>query len=333
VGCEVKIGLFLPTFRDWADLSALRRLVGLCEERGVDSVWIPDRVAFPVGDDERAQVRPMSTWLKDRSRPEDHWGQHGGGYRADQKVGEAFRDVYVVAGLVAAMTDRLEIGTSVALVPHRNPVATARAVATLDELTGGRFRWGVGTGHVKGEYDVLHLDYDRRQALLAEWLDCMVALWSADPATFAGETWQVADLRMLLPRTTAPHPPILIGGNGKRALRLSARLGGGWIPAYLRPDEVATGIDFLRAEMEEGGHHGEPTTVLLSRLRLSPTENARPENSRPVYTPDVFAEQIEAFAAAGCETLVAHVPTRGLSVMEDQVELLAQASAAVSGRA
>jgi alkanesulfonate monooxygenase SsuD/methylene tetrahydromethanopterin reductase-like flavin-dependent oxidoreductase (luciferase family) len=212
-------------------------------------------------------------------------------------------------------------------------VATARTVATLDELTGGRFRWGVGTGHVKGEYDVLGLDYERRQDLLAEWLDCMVALWTADPATFAGPNWQVSDLRMLLPRASDPHPPILIGGNGKRALRLSARLGGGWIPAYLRPDEVATGVEFLRDQMAAEGRSGEPTTVLLSRFRLSPTENARPQNSRPVYTPDVLAEQIDAFAAAGCETLVAHVPTRSLAVMGEQVELLAEASAVVAGRA
>jgi probable F420-dependent oxidoreductase len=327
----VKIGLFLPTFRDWADVRSLRRLVELCDARGLDSVWLPDRVAFPVGTDEAAEVRRMSTWLKS-DRAEDHWGQHGGGYRADQKVGEAFKDVYVMAGLVAGMSDRLEIGTSIALVPHRNPIATARTIASLDVITQGRFRWGVGTGHVKGEYATLNLDYDRRHAMLDEWLSCMIALWTEDPADFHGETWDFENVRMLLPPVSDPHPPILIGGNGKRALRVSARLGGGWVPAYLRPDELATGIDFLRSEMEAAGRPGEPTVALLSRFRLSERDEPPKPNSRPVYTPDTLAEFLAALDAVGCETMIMHAPTRDLATMEEQVELLARAAAS-HGRA
>lgn len=325
----MKIGLFLPTFREWADLPALRRLVEFCDARGLDSVWLPDRVAFPVGDDDAAQVRRMSTWLKS-DRSEEHWGQHGGGYRADQKVGEAFRDVYVMAGLIAGMSDRLEIGTSVALVPHRNPIATARTIATLDNLTGGRFRWGVGTGHVKGEYQALNLDYDSRHAMLDEWLACMVALWTEDPADFRGEHWHFERVRMLLPPITRPHPRVLIGGNGKRALRVSARMGGGWVPAYLRPDELTVGMDFLRAEMDAAGRPGEPTVALLSRFRLSEREEPARPNSRPVYTPDALAELLIELQAVGCESMVAHVPTRDLQTMEEQVELLVQAAASAA---
>lgn len=321
----MKLGLFLPTFRDWADLPAIRALVAHCDERALDSVFLPDRVAFPAGDEDAAQVRRMSTWLKQGDRTEDHWGQHGGGYRADQKVGEAFRDVYVMAGLVAGMSERLEIGTSIALVPHRNPIATARTVATLDNVTGGRFRWGVGTGHVKGEYEALNLDYDRRHALLDEWLACMIALWTQDPARFEGETWRFEDLRMLLPETTRPHPPVLIGGNGKRALRVSARTGGGWVPAYLRPDELAVGIDFLRAEMEAAGSPGEPRVTLLSRFRLSGEHVEAGPNSRPVYTPETLAALISELHEVGCQELVAHVPTRNLETMREQVDLLVQA--------
>jgi probable F420-dependent oxidoreductase len=319
----MKLGLFLPTFRDWADLSSLRRLVTACDDAGLDSAWLPDRVAFPAGDGEAAQVRRMSTWLKS-DRGEDHWGQHGGGYQADQKVGEAFRDVYVTAGLIAGMTERLEIGTSVALVPHRNPITTARSVATLDNLTGGRFRWGVGTGHVQGEFGALNLDYDRRQAMLDEWLQVVSALWSHDPASFEGQFWHFENLRMLLPPSVHPCPPILIGGNGKRALRLAARTGGGWVPAYLRPEELATGLDFIREQMQEG----EPTVALLSRFRLSPTAMEASPNSRPVYTPAQLSDLMAEFAAAGCETLVAHAPTRDLDTMLGQVELLAQARVA-----
>lgn len=327
----MKTGLFLPTFRDWADLPALRRLVARCEARGLDSVWLPDRVAFPVGSEEAAEVRRMSTWLK-TERPEDHWGQHGGGYRADEKVGEAFKDVYVMAGVVAAMTDRLEIGTSIALVPHRNPIATARTIATLDRITRGRFRWGVGTGHVKGEYAALNLDYERRHEMLDEWLSCMVALWTDDPADFHGDHWSFENVRMLLPPVSRPHPPILIGGNGKRALRVSARLGGGWVPAYLRPDELATGIDFLRGEMKAAGRPGEPTVALLSRFRLSTRAEAPKPNSRPVYTPEALAELMTELQSVGCESMIAHAPTRNLEIMEEQVDLLAEA-VALLGRA
>lgn len=326
----MKIGLFLPTFRDWGDLPALRRLVTLCDERGLDSVWLPDRVAFPVGPEEASEVRPMSTWLKNE-RTEDHWGQHGGGYRADEKVGEAFKDVYVMAGAVAVMTDRLEIGTSIALVPHRNPIATARAIASLDQITGGRFRWGVGSGHVQGEYEALNLDYAERHDMLDEWLDCMVALWTQDPADFHGRYWDFEDLRMLLPPVTRPHPPILIGGNSKRALRLSARLGGGWVPAYLRPDELAVGMEYLREQMQAAGREGDPTVTLLSRFRLSKQELPPKPNSRPLYTPESLAEFIGELEAVGCESMVAHVPTRNLETMEEQVELLAQAAVAVTG--
>lgn len=321
----MKLGLFLPTFRHWLDIPALRELVTLCEDRGLDSVWLPDRMAFPAGQDDSALVRPMSTWLKS-DLEENHWGQHGGGYRADERVGEWFRDVYVMAGAIAGMTAKLEIGTSIALVPHRNPFVTARSIATLDQLTGGRFRWGVGTGHVKGEYELLRADYADRHDMLAEWLDCMVALWTQDPAEFHGRFWDFDAVRMLLEPTTKPHPPILIGGNGKRALRLAARLGGGWVPAYLRPDELRTGVDFIREEMAQSGLVGDPTPVLLSRFRMVGSPQETPPNSRPLYTVDMLAQLLQEFAEAGCESLVAHVPTKDASVMKDQIELLAEAA-------
>lgn len=319
-------GLFLPTFRHWCDIDALQILLTRCEERGLDSVWLPDRIAFPVGDDDSARVRKMSTWLKDTSRTEDHWGQHGGGYRADEKVGEAFRDVYVMAGLVAGLSRRLRIGTSVALVPHRNPITSARTIATLDHLTDGRLSWGVGTGHVRGEYDALGLDYAERHAMLDEWLECIAALWTQDPAQFHGAHHDFADLRMLMPPVVSPRPPVMIGGNGKRALRTAARFGGGWVPAYLRPEELAVGMDYLREQMTAAGVPDEPNVALLSRFRLAEQSTTDAgATTRPVYTPNEFAEIIGQFDAVGCGTVIAHVPTRDLDTMLEQVDLLAAA--------
>lgn len=326
----MKIGMFLPTFRDWADVPSLRELVAVCDSNGLDSVWIPDRVAFPIGEGEGSQVRDLSTWMKESTRKTDYWGEHGGGYRSDQKVGECFRDVYVAAGLIAGMSDRLYIGTSIALVPQRNPVTTARAIATLDELSHGRFIWGVGMGHVPGEYAALNLAYDERQAMFEEWLDCIIALWTQDPVDFHGTYWNFDDLRMLLPMFSRPHPPILIGGNGKRALRLSARLGAGWIPANLRPEELAVGLQYLKGQWKEHGHDDRPTIVAIARFRMSAVSMKPDPNSRPIYTPDELASVLAEFEAVGCDTVVAHVPTRDLKTMCQQVVLLTKATKLIS---
>ncbi|TAK35932.1 MAG: TIGR03619 family F420-dependent LLM class oxidoreductase [Chloroflexota bacterium] len=318
----MKFGMLLPSFRHWFELEAARDLVTFCEEKGLDSVWLPDRVIFPAdGNEERMLVRPMSTWLKD-SQEIQHWGQHGGGYRASENVGECFRDVYVMAGMIAGWTNRMQIGTSVSVVPSRNPIVTARTIATLDRLTNGRFLLGTGSGHILGEFESLNMSFEERHDMLEEWLRCMIALWTQEPASFHGKYYNFDQMRMLIKPVSKPYPPLLMGGQSKRFLRLGAKIGQGWVPAYLKPSELERGIDYMREEMRKEGRTDDPLVTMLLRFRLSETPQEAPPNSRPVYTPAQLAALIPPYEEVGCNTIIAHVPTRDLETMKYHVRLL-----------
>src|SRR5690606_5897594 len=148
------------------------------------------------------------------------WLAHGGHQSVDPFVALAF---------AAAATTRLRLLTYLAVVPYRNPFLLAKASATLDRMSGGRFVLGVGSGYHKTEFFALGVDFDERNALCDEALEVLPLAWSGEPFSYKGRHFEARDV-IQLPRPTQRPIPIWIGGNSKLARRRVARSAQGWMP-------------------------------------------------------------------------------------------------------
>ena len=136
------------------------------------------------------------------------------------------------------------------VVPYRNPVVLAKQVATVDFLSGGRFLFGVGVGHAKGEFDAIGVSHADREARTNEYLEAMVELWTKDEPRFAGRFVQFADIAFEPKPAQKPHPPILMGGNSKPAMRRAAKYADGWLPWLITRDQLPECLEYIRSRPE-----------------------------------------------------------------------------------
>lgn len=180
-------------------------------------------------------------------------------------------DPFVAMGFAAAHTTTLRLIPNVVVLPYRNPFVVAKAGATLDLLSGGRFTLAVGVGYLKREFAALGVDFDERGALVEEALQVIRAVWTGDDIGFEGRHFTAAGITAH-PRPTSP-PPIWIGGNTAAARRRVAEHGDGWCPfpaagvlartARTDPmdslETLRAGIDDLRRRLDEAGR--DPATV------------------------------------------------------------------------
>src|SRR5262245_48830547 len=178
-GSSMKFGFYLPTRGETATPEALEALVTRGETLGFHSVMIADHVVFPT------EVRSTYPYTVSGAFP----GQ-----------GDALEQLTLMA-FVAGMSSRLRLVTSVMILPYRNPVLTAKMLATVDVLSRGRVTVGVGVGWLREEFEGLQApDFDRRGAVSNEYLRIFKILWTQDPADFAGQFYRFQGLRCL------PHP-------------------------------------------------------------------------------------------------------------------------------
>lgn len=166
--------------------------------------------------------------VTDHPAPSNNWLENGGHHA---------QDPFALLGMVAAATDRLRLQTGILVLPYRNPFITARAVATLDVFSGGRVVLGVGAGYMKKEYAALGVDFEARNDLMDEFILAMKAAWTGDEFSFIGNGYNASGIRINPAPTQRPHPPLLIGGNAKRAIRRAVDLGDAWYP-FLSPGVV-----------------------------------------------------------------------------------------------
>jgi probable F420-dependent oxidoreductase len=137
-------------------------------------------------------------------------------------------DPYVALSFVAAATATLRVQTNIAVLAYRNPFLTAKAVASLDALSGGRVILGVAAGYLRGEFDALGVPFEQRNELFDEALVALRRAWSEDELAFEGHRFRAVGNSMR-PRPR-PHPPIWVGGNSRRAIRRAVEHADGWIP-------------------------------------------------------------------------------------------------------
>ena len=206
---------------------------------------------------------------------------------------------------IAARTERLKLGTSVLVLPPRNPVLLARELATIDVLSGGRLLPAGGLGiDMPSELEAMGVAREERAARLTESIRLIKALWGGEPTTIRGHFWSVTDFR-LTPRPTRPKLEIWLGGRAPAALRRVGQLADGWLASAVGPAEFPVMLDTIRGAAAQAGrtidedHYG--VTVFAA-----PAEQELPAgaSARLRRRPDLAREDYMAFGTDQLRTLL-----------------------------
>jgi probable F420-dependent oxidoreductase len=180
--------------------------------------------------------------ITDHPVPGSRWLDNGGHYA---------QDPFVMLSLIGAVTTTLRLQTNILVLPYRNPFITARAVSTLDAFSDGRVVLGMGAGYLKGEFKALGVDFDQRNELMDEYLKAMKLAWTGEDFTFEGSHYSAPGNRIRPTPVQKPHPPLLIGGNSKRAIRRAVELGDAWNPFFASAAVTATARTAALSEEED----------------------------------------------------------------------------------
>jgi probable F420-dependent oxidoreductase len=215
-----------------------------------------------------------------------------------------FYDPFTTLAWLAGQTTTVELGTTVAILPYRNPLQTARVVANIDQFSGGRFILGVGVGWSKPEFEALGLPFTRRGAMTDEYLEALTALWTNDRVSHRGEFLTFDDVSTGPRPARTPHPPIWVGGTAPAAIRRAARFGDAWHPNNARLEWLReTGLPTLRDAAREVGR---ATPALAPRLQIRVTDGRvdTPDRQAGTGTVEQIGKDLDEIAALGAEYLV-----------------------------
>ena len=212
-----------------------------------------------------------------------------------------WRNVYdplMVLSHVAARTSTVLLGTSVLIMPYRNPIVTAKMVATLDQLSDGRAIAGVGAGWNEAEYDALGVPYHERGARTTEYLRLWQACWEPGPTTFHGRFFSFDQMHVSPKPLQQPHPPIWIGGSSHASLRRAARFAQVWQPTPTALPELISNQAYLRDVCAEIGRNDVPRTRMSFRVNFSHiTGSSSSGGDRPTGqgTPEQVASDLKRY--------------------------------------
>ncbi len=229
----------------------------------------------------------------------------------------------LLAGL-AATVPNLTLGTDVLIVPYRNPVAAAKALATLDIVSGGRLIVGVGVGGDQAEYEALQVDYRRRGAITDEYLAVWKAVWADGPIDFVGEHYRLTTQSLGPKPVQRPHPPIWVGGSSPAAIRRAATIGDGWQPLTLTPEEYRTCAAEL-SQLAEKANRPRPTLSYSSMFGTVGTDSVDDAQRLPLTGGiDQVIDDIGVLRDCGVTNFVFRPGDHGMenSQVLEQVQLL-----------
>ena len=178
-------------------------------------------------------------------------------------------DPLMVLSYVAARTTRIRLGTSVLIMPYRNPIAAAKMIATLDQMSGGRVIAGVGTGWNEAEFDALGVPFHQRGARTTEYLRLWKACWAPGETTFHGRFFSFDNMHINPKPLQQPHPPIWVGGSSRAALRRAAAFAQVWQPTPMPLADLTKNQAYLRGACAKIGRQDVPTTRMSFRVNFS----------------------------------------------------------------
>lgn len=287
----MKVGCHLPVYGPAATRSTVLGFARRMESLGFDSLWVSDHVVIPWTIRSRYPYSPTGDFPLPPATP--------------------FLEPLTTLAIVAGATERIALGTSVLVLPHRHPVLLAKMLATLDQLSGGRVIVGAGVGWMKEEIELFGVDYRQRGAWSDEALRVLRACWRDARPRFAGKFFRFDELGVE-PKPVRGDIPIWIGGDTPAALRRVAELGDGWHAAFPTPQSFDAALPKLREACRRAGRDMASVT-LSTRVGLA----AR----RPA---DEVLAELKALRDLGVSHVILESRARDLDEMAALYERFAQ---------
>lgn len=240
------IGFLLAPTAHSGDLAETARLV---ESLGYESLWIPEHPVIPVN------MKTPFPFTPDNKLP-NHYA--------------TWADPFIGLAIAAAVTKKIKLGTGICLLPEREPLITAKAVASLDLFSGGRALLGVGAGWLREETEAMGAKFGTRWKQTRETVEAMRLLWTQQEASYEGEIIRFPPVRCEPKPVQKPHPPVILGAHGPKAIERVARTYDGWMPLMDSPDELKRDAAIIHKLALDHGR--KPESIQISPL-VDPKEN------------------------------------------------------------
>ena len=292
----MELGITIPNLGPLAEPDAIRAIATQSEDLGFRAIAIPDHIVLPKDWEPRYPYSPNgATDLFDN--------------------GDCLEPLALMASL-ASMTEHSRLLTSVMVVPYRQPVLTAKWLATIDVMSKGRVTVGCGTGWMREEFEAVDAaPFDRRGAVTDEYIAAFRELWTNEAPEFDGEFAKFSNIWFRPPPVQKPHPPIWIGGDSPRAMRRTAEIGDGWFPIGVEPgrplNTVARyggAVEKIRSLAEAAGR--DPADITMAFWAVWYDDTARgvmaDDGTRHMLLgePEEVAADIDALGALGVKSIV-----------------------------
>jgi probable F420-dependent oxidoreductase len=276
----MKIGFGLPNIGPVGTAEGVSKVAQRAESLGYESLWTIDRVLWP--------VKPQTPYpaTPDGSLPE---------------VYKHSLDPLETLTFAAAHTKTIALGTSVLDIPYYNPVMLARRVSTLDYLSNGRVRLGLGLGWSKDEMDAVGANMKQRGAMADEFLQVLKAIWTTNPVEFRGKFYQLPKSYIGPKPVQKPHPPIIMAAFAPPAMKRVATLADGWNPVGVPLEGMAQMFGGVKQMAKEAGR--DPSSLkLIVRANLELTDKPLPKE-RWIFSgsPDQVKEDVAACRSMGAD--------------------------------
>lgn len=305
----VRFGFSLQGRGVLAEREAITTLAKRAEALGYDSIWVTDRLLIPVRSRSAYPYSPTGAFPLG---PDEPW-----------------LEPLTALTYLATITERISVGTSVLVIPYRNPIVTAKALATADYLSSGRVILGAGIGWWREEFAGIGVPFEDRAARTVEYLRIMKEIWTKPRIAFEGRFAHVAEAGGVRPHPAQqPRIPIWIGGHTEAALRRVTAVGDGWHPLGLRPPvtlypaEMGDKVRQLRELAVAAGRDPASITIAL-KAPLKLEDIGGPARTPLSGSPFQVVEDLNAYVAVGVTHFVLDFSVGTVPAMLDVLERFA----------
>jgi probable F420-dependent oxidoreductase len=280
----MEFGICIPHYGKPIDVLKILDTVRQAEELAFDSVWVTDHILVP---------QTLEIIYRDH-----------------------MLEPLALLSHVAAITRRVRIGTSVIILPYRNPIVVAKMLATIDQLSAGRLIFGAAVGWMEPEFAALGAPFDERGAFSDECLRLMKALWTQEKVSFEGRYFSFSDMQASPRPIQRPHPPIWVGGNSARARRRVAEYGDGWHATAMPLEGLKAGIADVVAKWARRGRTAESVFSMRIPCAIEGVSQdvlhypARPGRDRLAGSISAIVDRLGAYQELGIRHLALEMSTQ-----------------------